>query len=658
MALAMALRIIALALLVALACPRNVVDAHSTALWPVYLDRTFGLCTPCVRCPHKLGWASCTSDGYCKSCRLEDGYRLQGGECVKTPCPYPVECKTNPCKGKRCADDEKCMVGNCGSCKAVCVPSFSDGTASSAIRLPTMNEAVVNGAASVQQAAMADQPREARPAVDPQQQQQQGDPPPAVPLGTQFPVEGLMGAVDAIKQHHDQEVAEHKCTEAAAAAAAAPAAQPDGSDAAGQPGGKPLGYPGTFYLEKPLTGDAANTLIRMWPPNYGGAPGYPPAGAPGYPPAGAPGYPPAGAPGYPPASAPPPGAAPAASSAYPQVHHTGGGAPPANGRASGGAPSAPPYTAAPVHAAQHAPSAPAPGMPPAGGSGRKKAFIVGINYFGTSAQLRGCINDAKCMEYLLKTKFGFKQENILMMTDDCPDPMRRPTKANMHQGFRWLMMDLKPGDSLVFHYSGHGSQQRDYSGEETDGMNETLCPMDFKYAGEIVDDELNRMLINPLPKGVKLHAIIDACHSGSVMDLPYQAHVRGGYAAWEASYHYTRSHKGTAGGFAVQFGASKDSQTAADTQALAGNTSTGAATFCFIQAIERHGTKLTYGELLLAMHNTLQATMGQASQGSSGGGGLLGMLLGGGGMTGGGYRGQEPVMSANYAFDMAYPFSI
>lgn len=26
------------------------------------------------------------------------------------------------------------------------------------------------------------------------------------------------------------------------------------------------------------------------------------------------------------------------------------------------------------------------------------------------------------------------------------------------------------------------------------------CPMDFKYAGEIVDDELNRMLINPLPK--------------------------------------------------------------------------------------------------------------------------------------------------------------
>lgn len=111
-----------------------------------------------------------------------------------------------------------------------------------------------------------------------------------------------------------------------------------------------------------------------------------------------------------------------------------------------------------------------------------------------------------------------------------------------------------------------------------------------------------------------------------------QAHVRGGYAAWEQTFRFTRSNKGTAGGFAVQFGASKDSQTAADTQALAGgwagqggvgraraacahggcrcpsrvlcctlkgtippagNVSTGAATFCFIQAIERRGTKLT-----------------------------------------------------------------
>lgn len=32
-----------------------------------------------------------------------------------------------------------------------------------------------------------------------------------------------------------------------------------------------------------------------------------------------------------------------------------------------------------------------------------------------------------------RLQFGFRQENILMMTDDCPDPTRRPTKANMFQ---------------------------------------------------------------------------------------------------------------------------------------------------------------------------------------------------------------------------------
>jgi len=61
-------------------------------------------------------------------------------------------------------------------------------------------------------------------------------------------------------------------------------------------------------------------------------------------------------------------------------------------------------------------------------------------------------------------------------------------------------------------------------------------PADFQRAGEIIDDDLNRMLINPLPQGVKLHAIIDACHSGSVMDLPYQATVHNGVATWEAGY--------------------------------------------------------------------------------------------------------------------------
>lgn len=73
----------------------------------------------------------------------------------------------------------------------------------------------------------------------------------------------------------------------------------------------------------------------------------------------------------------------------------------------------------------------------------------------------------------------------------------------------------------MFHYSGHGSQQRSYSGDEVDGFDETLCPLDFETQGMIVDDEINAAIVKPLPRGVKLHAIIDACHSGTVLDLPF-----------------------------------------------------------------------------------------------------------------------------------------
>lgn len=101
------------------------------------------------------------------------------------------------------------------------------------------------------------------------------------------------------------------------------------------------------------------------------------------------------------------------------------------------------------------------------------------------------------------------------------DPYRLPTKQNMRMALYWLVQGCQPGDSLLFHYSGHGSRQRNFSGDEVDGYDETLCPLDFETQGMIVDDEINATIVRPLPHGVKLHAIIDACHSGTVLDLPF-----------------------------------------------------------------------------------------------------------------------------------------
>ena len=276
---------------------------------------------------------------------------------------------------------------------------------------------------------------------------------------------------------------------------------------------------------------------------------------------------------------------------------------------------------------------------------------------GSSSQLNGCINDARCMDYLLRNRIGVPPENILFMSDDHQDPFRRPTRANMTQGFAWLMTGLNPGDSLVFHYSGHGGQQRDHTGHESDGMMETLLPLDFKQNGQITDDELNHRLVKPLPQGVKLHAIIDSCHSGSMLNLPYIAPCHNGVLAWRAEYRNSMiaSTKGTSGGFAVQFSASADDEVAADTTSLAAGVPTGAATFSFIQALERRGLNISYGDLVIEMYRTLMsAGLGGSGEQQLGADSMFGLLLGGAGRL----RGQTPTISANYAFDFAHPFRI
>jgi metacaspase-1 len=85
----------------------------------------------------------------------------------------------------------------------------------------------------------------------------------------------------------------------------------------------------------------------------------------------------------------------------------------------------------------------------------------------------------------------------------------------------WLVQGCLAGDSLVLHYSGHGGQQKDENGDEVDGFDETILPLDFEQEGVILDDEINEIIVRPLPRGVKLHAIVDACHSGTVLDLPF-----------------------------------------------------------------------------------------------------------------------------------------
>ena len=54
-----------------------------------------------------------------------------------------------------------------------------------------------------------------------------------------------------------------------------------------------------------------------------------------------------------------------------------------------------------------------------------------------------------------------------------------------------------------------------------DGYDETLVPLDYASAGQIRDDDIFKTLIGPLAKGVTLTSVMDCCHSGTVLDLPF-----------------------------------------------------------------------------------------------------------------------------------------
>ena len=87
-------------------------------------------------------------------------------------------------------------------------------------------------------------------------------------------------------------------------------------------------------------------------------------------------------------------------------------------------------------------------------TGKKKALLIGINYFNQKGQLRGCVNDVKNMSSFLIDRYGYKREDMVILTDDQQNPRSIPTKQNILQAMHWLVKDAKPGDSLFFHYSG------------------------------------------------------------------------------------------------------------------------------------------------------------------------------------------------------------
>lgn len=156
---------------------------------------------------------------------------------------------------------------------------------------------------------------------------------------------------------------------------------------------------------------------------------------------------------------------------------------------------------------------------PPGSNGVKRALLIGINYTGQEGALTGCHNDVFNMrDYLVEVQ-GFKKENIAILVDDGKNYL--PTKKNILWAVQSLVRNCRSGDVVFTHFSGHGGRVKDTSGDEADGYDECLVPVNFKEAGFIKDDDLYTALVGPMSRGVTVTSLMDCCHSGTVLDLPY-----------------------------------------------------------------------------------------------------------------------------------------
>ncbi|CAG8590607.1 20385_t:CDS:2 [Cetraspora pellucida] len=267
-------------------------------------------------------------------------------------------------------------------------------------------------------------------------------------------------------------------------------------------------------------------------------------------------------------------------------------------------------------------------------TGKKRALLIGINYFGTQYELNGCINDVSNIKNFLISHFKFKESEIMVLTDDQHDPSKIPTKENMLREMKRLVQNAKPHDSYFFHYSGHGGQQVDEDGDEEDGYDETIMPLDFRTKGQIIDDEMHHILVDSLPAGCRLTVVFDSCHSGTVLDLPYMYSTRGMLKQQILQHAVTKIFHGdfknatseaitgekirrknlvtkSSPADVIMFSGCKDEQTSAD--ATMGGTATGAMSYALITTLKEDSNQ-TYHSLLNNIRNILHDKYSQKPQ--------------------------------------------
>lgn len=146
-----------------------------------------------------------------------------------------------------------------------------------------------------------------------------------------------------------------------------------------------------------------------------------------------------------------------------------------------------------------------------------RGMIVGVNVYPNlpkNQQLGGAVNDAVDIAATIR---GLGAKDVTVLLD------RQVTKEAFEKGWQQLVARSRAGDTIVFSFAGHGSQEAeaDERGGERDRKNENFLLSGFSPKAphnkeRVVDDEINAWLRMADDKGINVIFIADSCHSGTM----------------------------------------------------------------------------------------------------------------------------------------------
>jgi hypothetical protein len=150
---------------------------------------------------------------------------------------------------------------------------------------------------------------------------------------------------------------------------------------------------------------------------------------------------------------------------------------------------------------------------------RQYALIIGINEYKKLSPLNNSVYDAWNLKEILIDNYGYKKENIIELYNEAA------TYRNIRSKLRGFLDDLKPDDSLLIYFSGHGHKDKKLK----QGY---WVPYD---AGTTVETEtisiLNEAIMDEIPRKIPNHEIRDtlneckAKHIFIVSDSCYSAEL-------------------------------------------------------------------------------------------------------------------------------------